>query len=185
MLFASIAFGPKIFKDYWVLNAFVQLICILFFSVITSWAIVFWFKNKGYVKTPYLPLMINVVMAIIIAVLPINWIRNKIEFTSNKEQFENAVSIITASTIKDTERPQIYQLPAEYHYLSLDGITLIIKKPTSNGIFFYTFRGAPEGLAGFLKITGDGTVEDYKISIIPKNAKIKNLDDNWYYVSTE
>jgi hypothetical protein len=167
------------------INAFMQLIAILFFSVITSWAIVFWIKNQGYVKTPYLPLLINVVMSLIIVVLPLNWIRNKIEFTSNREQFENAVKIILNEPTNEPDRPQIRRLSEEYDFLSLDGVVLVVHKTASKGIFFYTFRGAPEGVAGFLKITGDGTPDDFKKYIGPKNASVKDLDNNWYYITTE
>ncbi len=124
-------------------------------------------------------------MVALIIILPLNWIRNKIEFASNKEQFELAVDIIAHENQEINDQPQIHKLAPELEHLSLDGVVLTMHRPTSKGFFFFTFRGAPEGVAGFLKITGNGKLDNYISDITPDSVVVKTLKDNWYYISTE
>lgn len=184
MLFLSIAYGQKIFKDFWLIHAFVQMIVILFFSVITSWGIVFWVKKGDEFTAPYAPLLINIAMAIFIVILPLNWIRNRVEFSTNKEKFNRAVDIILRKKLKPELR-QICQLPVDSEFLSLDGVVLVINKQNSQGVFFYIFRGAPEGVAGFLKIRGKEKPDDFAKIISDEYVTIKELGDCWFYISSE
>jgi hypothetical protein len=186
LLITSIAEGQKLFAELWLIHEMIQLLVFLFFSVTIIWSIVFWVKKGKTVKLPYLPLLIQFVIVVIIVILPINWLRNKIEFNIYREEFNEAAQIIIDRKLEETSHPQISELPETYKHLSLDGVVFVIHEHDTQGVFFFTFRGAPEGMSGYLKIQKQADLQEYIKAISTEEHLIaKDLEDNWYYITVE
>jgi hypothetical protein len=185
LLFLSIALGQKIFAELWLIHEMIQLLVLLFFCVTLSWSLVFWLKKSDYVKVRYVPLVIHVIMVAIIVILPLNWLRNEIEFNNNRDQFEKAALFVMEKEVEETGHPEIFELPEQYKYLSLDGVVFVIHKQNKKGVFFFTFRGAPDGVSGFLKLQSGADLKEFSKAITAEHLTSKDLEDNWYYLSAE
>jgi hypothetical protein len=75
-------------------------------------------------------------------------------------------------------------LPEKFQFLSVGGGEVImINNSISKGVFFYTFRGTPDGMSGFLNIKGDGKIDQFKSDL--NIITIKDLGDNWYLITGE
>src|SRR4051812_20611101 len=102
LLFISISAGQKIFAELWLIHEMIQLLVLLFFGVTISWSIVFWLKHGAYVRTPWLPLLVQIIMVAIIVILPLNWLRNEIEFNNNRDQFDAAAALAMKEEVEET-----------------------------------------------------------------------------------
>jgi hypothetical protein len=186
LLFISIAEGQKFFAELWLIHELLQLLVFLFFIATIIWSVVFWLKKDKLVKLPYLPLIIHFVIVIIVIVIPINWLRNKIEFNYYRDEFDKAAQIVMKRKLEEKGHPQISELPEEYKHLSLDGVVFVIHKQNTKGIFFFTFRGAPEGLSGYLKIQEPADLQEYiKAISLEEHLIAKELGNYWYYITVE
>jgi hypothetical protein len=186
LLFLSIAEGQKIFAELWLIHELIQLLVFLFFIGTIIWSIVFLWKQRSTVKLAYLPLLIQFIMVAVIVILPINWLRNKMEFDAYRDEFDKAAQIIMDEKLEELGHPQIVELPAEYKHLSLDGVVFVIHKQNTKGIFFFTFRGAPEGMSGYLKVQEHANLQEYINAISTEEHLIaKDLENNWYYITVE
>jgi hypothetical protein len=185
LLFISISAGQKIFAELWLIHEMIQLLVLLFFGVTISWSIVFWLKHGAYVRTPWLPLLVHIIMVAIIVILPLNWLRNEIEFNNNRDQFDEAAALVMKEETEETGRPEIFELPAQYKYLSLDGVVFVIHKDKKKGVFFFTYRGAPDGVSGFLKLEYGADLKTFGRAITAEHLVSKDLANNWYYLSAE
>lgn len=186
LLFISIMFAHKLTSEIWILSLFILLPIILFFTVISIIALIFWLRNNSKFDMPYLPLAINIIFLGLIIILPLNKIRNRIKFEAHKSQYEMAVNFALSQQNEQTTYPEIVKLPKNFKYLSVGGgEVIVINKDTKKGVFFYTFRGVPDGQIGFLRIKGNDNINDFKNELFNEIAEIKKIDDNWYYISAE
>jgi hypothetical protein len=177
LLFISIAFGQKIFAELWLLHEMIQLLILLFFCGTMSWSLVYWLKKGSSVKLPFLPLIIHALIISIIVIFPVNWLRNKIDFDNHRIEFGDAALYVMEHEMEmeETGHPKIFELPAQYKYLSLDGVVYVIHRQHQRGIFFFTFRGAPDGVSGFLKIERGADLKEFTKAITTDHLIIKHL----------
>jgi hypothetical protein len=69
---------------------------------------------------------------------------------------------VLSKQIEKTINPEIFKLPESYKNLSVGGgEVIVINKSSQKGVFFFTFRGVPDGKIGFLKIIGNDNVNDF------------------------
>ncbi len=108
------------------------------------------------------------------------------EFATKKTQFEDAVDFVLSKQIEKTTYPEIYKLPKSYKHLSAGGgEVIVINNNAKKGVFFYTFRGTPDGRIGFLKIKEDNNINDYTKELFNEINEINKIGDNWYFISGE
>jgi len=185
LLFLTIMYGQKLASELWVMTLIIDLPIILFFSVSIIVSLIFWIRNNSKYDFPFLPLTINILFLGLI-ILPLNKIRNRIEFATQKKQFEKAVDFVLSKQIEQTVYPETFKLPKNYKKLSVGGgEVIVIKKNTQKGVFFYTFRGVPDGRIGFLKIIGNDNVNDFTKELFNEVDEINAIGNNWYFVSGE
>lgn len=180
LLFLSVMYSQKFWSELWIIYGFIELAFIVFFFILLIWSIVYWIRNK--VQKPFLPFLINIVSLLLIIVLPLNFIRNRVDFFFNKGDYEKAAKLIynETHTLTDT----VYKLPSGYQSLSAGGgDALIVNNSLGSAVFFFTFRGAPDGLKGFLKVINGKGTDVFTKNIGSEITEIKNLGDNWYYIS--
>lgn len=186
LLFLSIMFAQKLTSEIWILYLFILLPVILFFAVTSIIALIFWIRYTSKFDMPYLPLAINIIFLALILILPLNKIRNRIKFETHKSQYEKAVNYALSQQSEQTTYPVILKLPKNYKYLSVGGgEVMVINKDNKKGVFFYNFRGTPDGQIGFLRIKGNENINDFKKELFNEIVEIKKIDDNWYYISAE
>lgn len=186
LLFLTIMYGQKLASELWVMTLIIDLPIILFFSVSIIVSLIFWIRNNSKYDFPFLPLTINILFLGLIIILPLNKIRNRIEFATQKKQFEKAVYFVLSKQIEQTIYPETFKLPKNYKKLSVGGgEVIVIKKNTQKGVFFYTFRGVPDGRIGFLKIIGNDNVNDFTKELFNEVDEINAIGNNWYFVSGE
>jgi hypothetical protein len=183
LLLLSVAYGQRLWSDLWVIYGFIQLGLICFFAVSLIISIVFWINKRRNFKLRYLPFCINVLFGSLTIILPLNWIRNRIEFTLYSDSFEAAYSITSKANITSGS---IYKLPPKYQSLSVGGGEVYFtKKDSITAVLFYTFRGTPDGQNGFVKVS-NGKINDIVDNILGGEVyDIKPLGNKWYYVSGE
>jgi hypothetical protein len=186
LLFLTIMYGQKLASELWVMTLIIDLPIILFFSVSIIVSLIFWIRNNSKYDFPFLPLTINILFLGLIIILPLNKIRNRIEFATQKKQFEKAVDFVLSKQIEQSVYPETFKLPKNYKKLSVGGgEVIVIKKNTQKGVFFYTFRGVPDGRIGFLKIIGNDNVNDFTKELFNEVDEINAIGNNWYFVSGE
>ena len=186
LLFLSIMYGQKLASELWVLTLIIHLPIILFFSVTTIVSLIFWIRNNSKYDLSFLPLTINILFVGLIIILPLNKIRNRIEFVTQKKQFEKAVNFVLSKQAEQTIYPETFELPKNYKNLSVGGgEVIVINKKTQKGVFFYTFRGVPDGRIGFLKIIGNDNVTDFAKQLFNEVNEINEIGNNWYFIAGE
>jgi hypothetical protein len=186
LLFLSIMYGQKLASELWVMTLIIHLPIILFFTVIIIVSLIFWIRNYSKYDFPFLPLTVNILFIGLILILPLNKIRNRIEFATQKKQFEKAVSYVLSKQTEQTIYPETFRLPENYKNLSVGGgEAIVINKNTQKGVFFYTFRGVPDGRIGFLKIIGNDNVNDFTKELFNEVNEINEIGNNWYFISGE
>lgn len=186
LLLLSIMFAQKLVSEIWILYFFIILPLILFFTVTSIVALIFLLRYRSKFDMPYLPLAINSIFLGLIIILPLNQIRNRIKFETYKSHYEKAVNFALSQQNEQTSYPVIVKLPKNYTYLSVGGgEVMVINKDNKKGVFFYTFRGVPDGQIGFLRIKGKVNLNDFKKELFNDVDEIKKIDDNWYYISAE
>ena len=186
LLFLSIAYGQKLASELWVMTLIIHLPIILFFTVTMIVSLIFWIRNNSKYDFPFLPLTINILFFGLIIILPLNKIRNRIEFATQKKQFEKTVSFVLSKQTEQTIYPETFKLPENYKNLSVGGgEVIVINKSTQKGVFFYTFRGVPDGRIGFLKIIGNDNVTDFAKQLFNEVNEINEIGNNWYFIAGE
>lgn len=183
-LFFSTALAYRLWSGLWILYGFIELALILICGGTVLWGIIFWIKKYKEYRLAFLPCIISSVFIALIIILPLNDIRTKLEFSTFKNQYENAVDFVLSSNTDPSNDHINYKLPWKYKFLSTGGgEVIVINKAADKGVFFYTFRGAPDGMSGFFKIKGDGKIENMKADLCSRITELKYLGDNWYYIA--
>ena len=179
ILLLTIMFAGTLISELWLVYGFVAFVIIIIFLIILIRSVIFLDKNRTTYKYPGIPLLINVGVLIVIYITPLNYIKDRIEFTLFYNSYENATKEVISTTTQNSEG--IVILPSKYQFLSVGGGEAVVFKTGSNtAVFFYTFRGAPDGFDGFVKISKDGNIKDFPWGEL---HEIVALRDNWYYVS--
>ena len=130
-----------------------------------------------------MPFCLQIVFLCSIIVLPLNRIRNRIEFRLFKSQYEEAYKLARKDTRKSSQYS--YHLPNKYQSLSVGGGDVyIVKKNTGTAVLFYTFRGMPDGASGFVRIDS-GKIQDFLADMFSEVYDKKDIGNNWYYISGE
>ncbi len=182
LLFLSSFYADKLWSELWLVYGFIQIGLIVLFTVVVVFAIGFWITKRKEYENAFVPPTILVVIFGLILILPLNSIRNRLEFSADKELLEKAVELVLSKSANNTEYPTVEKLPARFQSLSVGGgEVVVVNRLTSRGVLFFTFRGAPNGMRGFLKIKGNGSINDFKSDL--NITEQKDLGENWYYVS--
>ena len=182
LLFLSIMYGQKFWSELWLVYGFIEFIIIVFFLTIFTISIVFWIKNKRNYSNSFIPFIINLIIGILVIVLPLNWIRNRIGFAFYYNSYQTASNLAINS--KHDSTVYLYKLPDKFKSLSAGGgDALVINQPSGKAVFFYTFRGTPNGKQGFLKIIKGENANDFVKDLFIEFPIVKDLKNNWYYVS--
>jgi len=143
-------YSQKFWSLYFILYGFIEFCLAVSFFVLLACSIVFWLAKRKSHKYAFLPLITCISFLTMIVVLPLTWIRNKIEFNLNENEYEAASDI--ANRCKKSYN-HLYQLPGEYESLSVGGGKVeLIENQDGSGVLFYKFQGMPDGSSGFLKI---------------------------------
>jgi len=175
-------YAQKLGSGLGFLYGFFQIILILCFAITLVWSIVFWIKRKT--NRPYLPFLINLIFLTLTIILPLNWIRNRAEFFVYKNDYEKASKLAYNENRDSTQT--LYMLPNELQYLSVGGgQAWVLNNSQGRAVFFFTFRGVPDGIKGFVKISGGSNCDAFTKNIGNEIGEIKDLGDNWYYVSSK
>lgn len=178
MLFLSVFYSQKLFSQLWITFVLIQITIIIFFTIILISSILFWIKKNSSYKKKYLPFCISFLCLIAVIILPLTWIRNRTNFFINENNYENAVIGIKQMNIKNTQK---ITLPKKYQNLS-DGKVMVTNIQNQKAILFYTFRGIPDGFAGFLKIDDKQNIDSLYVG---QQYYIRDLGNNWYHISVQ
>lgn len=180
ILLLSMMYAQRFWSTLWIIYGFIEIALIAFFAIALVWSVVFWIKNKY--KKSYLPFAISITSLALIIILPLNWIRNRIEFFVWKSNYEQAALLIYKN-MPDSTRTT-YKLPDKYEFLSAGGGEALVENSSKcKGVLFFTFRGIPDGMKGFVKILDGKSINTFTESIGSEVDEIKVLGDNWYYIS--
>jgi hypothetical protein len=186
LLFFSVFYWQKLWSELWLIYGFIQIGIIIFFLLTTIRGLIFWIKKDREYRAAFVPFVITATFFCLIIVFPLNKIRNRLEFATNKTRFETAADVVLSSNVKKMRYPTLYKLPKNYQDLSAGGgEVLLFNNLNSRGVLFYTFRGVPGGMSGFFKIEGGGRIEDFKSDLAYGSDGLRNLGDNWYFISGE
>ncbi len=179
-------YSQKLASELWILFLIILIPIILFFIVTTITSLIFWTENNSIYDIPFLPFIINILLLALIIILPLNKIRNRIEFAMYKRQFEKAVDFVLSKETEQTIYPKIFKLPENYENLSVGGgEVIVINKGDKKGVFFYKFRGVPDGQIGFLKIIGNDCINNLTKELFLEVNEINDIGNNWYFISGE
>ena len=152
LLFLSLFYGQKLWSELWLIYGFIQIGIIIFFIVTVVRGLIFWIRKNREYRSAFVPLFIMITFLGLIIILPLNKIRNRLEFSANKKRLEKSVDLVLANNPEKTKYPTLYKMPRKYESLSAGGGEVtIVNKLTSRGVLFYIFRGVPDGMSGFSK----------------------------------
>lgn len=183
LLLLSSIYADQLWSELWLVFGVIQIGIILFFAVTLVWALGFWITKRKKKKKAYVPIVMMAILLGLVLILPLDEMRNKLKFTANKILLEKVADQVLSENAKITEYPTVYKLDPAYQFLSVTGDVIVINKQSTKGVLFYTFRGVPDGMRGFLKIKSNAKVDDFKDELYI-NA-ISDLGDNWYYISCD
>ena len=182
VFFLSVMYAQKFGSELWILYGYIQIGIVAFFLTTLIISVVFYFRKRHYYSYSFLPFCINLFFLVITIILPLNWIRNRIDFAINYNTYEVASNIILDSTSDSLQR--IYALPEKFSSLSVGGGDVyVVNNKEEKAILFYTFRGAPDGMKGFLKIEKCKNLKSLVGHFRSEIYEIKYLKNNWYYIS--
>lgn len=182
LLFLSIWFGQSLWSELWIIYGIIWIGIVFFFIVTVFWGLIFWIRKKREYKFAFLPLLITITFLGLIIILPIKRIKNRLDFVTNKKQYEVASNLVLETNNKQSKYPTLYMLPDKFKFLSVGGgEVMVINNSISKGVLFYTFRGTPDGMSGFLNIKGDGKIDHFKSDL--NIITTKDLGDNWYFIT--
>jgi hypothetical protein len=179
LLLVSITYAEKLASALWVIYDFIELVIIIIFVAILVTSIVSWKKKNT--TSPYVPFCINACTLVLVIMLPLNYIRNRIEFFLFRSDYNSAANFVLED--QKSALPSLYQLPNQYSYLSVgSGKVDIVDRAACRAVVFYTFTGIPDGMSGFVKVSS-GNVKECIPHICNKVYKFVDLGDSWYYLS--
>lgn len=181
LLLLSSIYADQLWSELWLVFGIIQIGIILFFAVTLVWSLGFWITKRKEKKKAYVPIVMMAILLGLVLILPLSEIRNKLKFTANKILLEKVADQVLSVNAKITEYPTVYKLDPAHQFLSVTGEVIVINRLSTKGVLFYSFRGAPDGMRGFLKIEGSANVDDFKSDL--NITSINDLGDNWYYVS--
>ena len=87
--------------------------------------------------------------------------------------------------IEQTTYPEIFKFSKNYKHLSVGGVEVIVINNTQQGVFFYIFRGTPDGRIGFLKIKENYSIDNYTKKLFNEINEINKAGDSWCYILGE
>ena len=179
----SCMYADKLWSDFWLLYGIIHIIIIGFFIGVTIQSVVFWAAQSDAYKFSFIPFISNIICLVLVITLPLNYIRNRIEFAIYKNEY-NAAANIAVKRRKDLTT-NLYNLPSRLSFLSVGGgDVILLDKPMKKAVFFYTFRGAPEGRSGFIQVRRGNSVSCIN-EMFGQVYKRKDLGKNWFYVAGE
>jgi hypothetical protein len=187
-LFFSTALSQRLWSSLWIMYGLMELLLIVICGGTMVLSLIIWIKKHKVYLFEFISFIISAVFIVLIIILPLNDIRIKMEFALFKNQYEHAVDLALSGnqTMTKDSVIQNFVLPFKYKYLSAGGgEVIVVSKAKSKGVFFYTFRGCPDGMSGFLKTKGNSKIEIVKDDIYSGTRVLKDLGDNWYYVCAD
>ena len=172
----SLFYGQVLWSKFWILFGFAEIGIIIFFISVLISALLFWVKNNSY-NYKFVPFLICLISAVTVIILPLTCIRNRVNFSIYKNDYENAVLYLKKI---ESNKTGFVNLPLKYKHLS-DGRVSIIVKQNQKAIQFYTFRGIPDGFGGFVKTDKKQNID----SLFNNETNVRDFGNDWYYVSGE
>ncbi|WP_342648538.1 hypothetical protein [Mucilaginibacter sp. CSA2-8R] len=127
--------------------------------------------------------MVTAATTAFIIILPLNYIRNRIDLFVNRTAYNDAVALAVNGRLKKINN--LYELPHKYAKLSVsDGKIYLLNKPGLRAAMFYTFTGIPDGQMGFVYVQ-QGKPNDAISELFSLVDKKVDLGDGWFYVAGE
>jgi len=182
-----ISYWDKIWSEYWLLALpFGLLVLVLFIASLTK-SLIFSNKHKDKIRFASLPLTINLLTMLLIFVLPLNWVRQYIEFKFRQSEMEEVIKLANKNELETVSHSSdLMQLPAEFSQLSVGGgQVIVIDVNDQKVVFFYTFRGTPDGREGFVYLPDKIKLNGFGGKLYYELIDSKNVDNNWYFISAD
>lgn len=155
------------------------LISMVLFIAIAFWGVIFWIsRNKKYSKA-YLPLMVSLVSIVMIALLPLKYIRLRTDLFLFRDSYERGANIALKTKLNHQ-----YKLPEKYQYFSRCIGDVSVHKDTSvQAVFFSTYSlfGGSSALMRINKLNNKQN-KRFKMSFNDVD-EFRWIDGNWYYAT--
>ncbi|MER2998550.1 hypothetical protein [Pontibacter populi] len=179
-----VAYWDRIWSEYWLLALPFGLLVLVFFIVALTQSLIFAYNHKRITKLASLPLTINLLTLFLIFVLPLNWVRQYIEFKFRQSEMEEVVRMANHNELENVRlNSDLMQLPDNYSQLSVGGGQVIVEEVNDHkAVFFYTFRGTPDGREGFVFIPDGAKLEDCEGRLYNKILNQRDVNNNWYFI---
>jgi hypothetical protein len=182
LLFFDIMFSQALANIFSLFAILIDIPVILFFAIVSILSLVFWIKRSKDYAAPFSPLIINLLFLIAIIILPLNYIRNRIDFFINETDYNRAYELAINAHPDSTYYN--FVLPGKFKSLSTDdGQVDGVNKEKAHAVLFYTFRGVPDGQIGFVKVSNDKNADTLINQLFGKVNEKKDLGNSWYYVN--
>ncbi len=182
----TIAYSDLLWSELWLGVLFFEAPLFLGFLTIFISSIVLLIKHKRIKNL--LPLFINVSTILIIVFCPLGDWKNSFTFQWHFDEMNKIVQMVNSGELSPNVKhnQRLIRLPSQYENLSVGGGEIIVDKINDlNVVFFYTFRGTPDGRAGFIHLPKKTSLADLKRKIYYELYFQKKLTDNWFYISAD
>lgn len=182
VFFITVAYLDTLFSSLWVLALAPLLISFLLYVTGIVLGIIFLYNRRTEYTYSFVPISVNAFFLILIVALPLNLLRERFGLIIYKSAYEVATNLVLSKETEYLKYSEIRGLPEWYGFLSAGGgEVLVINQRNTKGVFFYTFRGTPDGKAGFLKIK-QGKIDDFRKHFLGV-GELKWLGEDWYYIT--
>lgn len=187
LLIITISFWDKLWSELWLISLFIGLPILIGFIIVFIISVYYVLKDRKN-KKYLIPFIINLITIMIIVFLPLNWMRTYISFEMNLNKFEKIVQMVEVNELKPNAKKNnsLVNLPREYRHLSVGGGQIIVMNiDDQKVIFFYTFRGIPDGRSGIVYVPENVNFEELHGEIYFELHKKRELKENWYYIKAD
>lgn len=172
-------FSQALVNIFSLLAILIDIPVILFFAIVLILSLIFWIKKSKDYSAPFSPFLINLLFLIAIIILPLNYIRNRIDFFINETDYNRAYDL----AIKAHPDSTYYSLmlPKKFKSLSDGGQVEGFNSETARAVLFYTFRGIPDGQCGFVKVSSHEKAYKLIDEVFGVVTETREIGNNWYY----
>ncbi len=158
----------------------------LFFigCIISSLTCLLKFKDIG--KKSLAPIGIQVTAFLLVIYVPFTMLWLNVDYIINKEQRDVVVAQILSDQLKPNveHNSSLIHLGDNYSGLSRGGNDIVIENHAGlTYVFFFTFRGILDNYSGYLYVPEGGSPEKYSDLNETDVTEIKQIENNWYFVS--
>jgi hypothetical protein len=188
ILILFVGFWNKIWSELWMLGAVIGLIIFIIWFVVLIKLLFFLSKNNTNNEKRFYPLLVHILTLLIIVIFPLNWLREYAGFILFQNQMEYIVKLVEEKKLVPnvSYNSTLISLPGFYSCLSVGGGQIIVEDlDNGKAVFFYTFRGTPDGRGGFVHISEKERFDNLQGKLFYKLLEKKELGNNWYYIMAD